>query len=131
MIRNRWLETGFESGVLGYPVGAPFCGTKDGGCYQNYQGGAISWSPATGAWRPTGVIRNRWLETGFESGVLGYPVGAPFCGTTKDGGCYQNYQGGAISWTPATEPGRPTGSIRTYCRVQGFENGKARLPPGA
>ena len=129
-IRARWRATGFEDGALGYPVGAPVCGTKDRGCYQNFQNGAISWTATTGAWETYGDIRARWRATGFEDGVLGYPVGAPVCGT-KDRGCYQNFQNGAISWTATTGAWETYGDIRAYWKAQNFESGSLGYPKSA
>ncbi|MEW1804795.1 hypothetical protein AB0313_00130, partial [Pseudarthrobacter sp. NPDC080039] len=90
----------FEGGALGYPTTDEVAGLRDGGVYQNYQGGAIIWSPATGAHVSTGVIRGLWAATGFEGGALGYPTTDEVAGL-RDGGVYQNYQGGAIIWSPA------------------------------
>ena len=77
VIRDRWKALGFENGALGYPVGVPTCGTKDNGCFQNFQMGAISWTAATGAWETYGDIRIRWAALGFETGVLSYPPQHP------------------------------------------------------
>ncbi|MCF6746764.1 hypothetical protein E9529_21420, partial [Blastococcus sp. KM273128] len=77
------------------------CGLKDGGCYQVFQGGALYWSPATGAKAVSGFLWSRWASLGYEGGWLGYPAGDVRCGL-KDGGCYQVFQGGALYWSPAT-----------------------------
>lgn len=118
------------SGTLGAPVGDIVCGTRNGGCYQNFQNGAISSTSATGTWESYGPIRARWQATGFESGVLGYPIGAPTCGT-KDNGCYQNFENGAISWTSATGAWETYGGIRAFWRAQDFERGALGYPLGA
>lgn len=97
--------TGFEGGRLGYPVTDEVGGLKDGGVYQNYQGGAIFWSPATGAHISVGGIRSLWASTGYESGRLGYPISDEYL-TGNDGSVAQNYQGGVIHWSP----GVPTSS---------------------
>ncbi|MFC8411895.1 hypothetical protein ACFUCU_16230, partial [Arthrobacter sp. NPDC057259] len=72
---------------------------KDSGCYQNYQNGAIIWSPTTGAQiSPTGPIRTLWAANGYETGRLGYPTTPQTCTTTQDT-CTQTYQNGKITWT--------------------------------
>ncbi|MEW1943315.1 S8 family serine peptidase, partial [Pseudarthrobacter sp. NPDC080037] len=38
-IRALWAATGYENGALGYPVTDEVPGLRDGGVYQNYQGG--------------------------------------------------------------------------------------------
>lgn len=128
-IRARWQALSFEAGVLGYPVGPPTCGMKDGGCYQNFENGAISWTPATGAWETYGAIRSRWQNLTFENGVLGYPTGAPVCGLS-DGGCYQNFQGGAITWTAAAGAWETYGDIRARWSALRFETGLLGYPVG-
>jgi hypothetical protein len=98
-IRGLWAATGFENGGLGYPVTDEVAGLRDGGVYQNYQGGAIIWSPATGAHISVGAIRSIWASTGYESGRLGYPTSDEYT-TGKDGSMAQNYQGGIVHWSP-------------------------------
>ena len=89
---------GGSSGGLGKPTGSETCGLRDGGCYRNYQYGAIVWSPETGAQPSLGAIRSAWLEEGFETGTLGYPLDAPRCGHRT---CTQHYEQGSISWSAA------------------------------
>jgi hypothetical protein len=96
-IRNRWAASGFENGGLGYPTTDEIAGLRNGGVYQNYQGGTIYWSPATGAHISVGGIRSAWLSTGAVNGRLGYPTSDEYL--TSLGHVSQNYQGGKISWT--------------------------------
>ncbi|MDQ0145486.1 Ig-like domain-containing protein [Pseudarthrobacter niigatensis] len=126
-IRAFWATTGFENGRLGYPVTDEVGGLKDGGVYQNYQGGTIMWSPATGAHITTGAIGGAWAAAGFENGRLGYPV-TDEVGGLKDGGVYQNYQGGTIMWSPATGAHITTGAIGGAWAAAGFENGRLGYP---
>jgi uncharacterized protein with LGFP repeats len=127
-IRRAWATTGYETGSLGYPTGPETCGIRDGGCYQNYQRGAILWSPTTGAQTsPTGPIRTAYQRTGFEAGNLGYPTGPQTCGI-KDGGCYQNYQGGAITWSPTAGAHPTVGDIRRTWATTGYETGRLGYP---
>lgn len=125
--RNAWASQGFENGPLGYPVSDVVTGLKDGGTYQLYQGGAIMWSPATGAHVSIGAIRDMWAQTGFESGALGYPTSDVVTGI-KDGGAYQMYQRGAIMWSPATGAHVSTGAIRGEWAATGFESGRMGYP---
>ena len=50
------------------------CGLAGGGCGQQFQGGAVYWSPATGVHAVTGGIRAVWGASGWENGAYGYPV---------------------------------------------------------
>lgn len=173
-IRGLWAGYGFEAGILGYPVTDEVAGLKDGGVYQNYQGGAVLWSPATGAHISTGPIRNAWAATGFEAGALGYPVseiysvaggtaqnyqngvitssaagtqvvsgvmlgrylensgylGAAAGAATpiRDGGLYQNFQRGALMYSPATGTQLSIGGVRSIWASTGFENGVLGYP---
>ena len=96
-IRTRWVQLGAETGSLGYPMGAVACGLTDDGCWQRYQHGYIVWSDATGAWESKGAIRTRWVQSGSESGSLGYPTGPIIQQTSSTS--YQTYQGGRIYFT--------------------------------
>ncbi|MGY1747622.1 LGFP repeat-containing protein, partial [Blastococcus sp. SYSU D00695] len=59
-VRDRWAGQGWETGALGYPVGDTVCGLRDGGCFQAFQGGAVYWSPSSGARVVSGAVRDRW-----------------------------------------------------------------------
>lgn len=126
-IRGLWAATGFENGILGYPTTDEVGGLRGGGVYQNYEGGAILWSPASGAHLSMGPIRDKWAATGFEGGRLGYPVSDVVYGL-KEGGAFQNYQGGAILCTPAYGSVISLGSIRNVWAAQGFEHGQLGYP---
>ncbi|RLP08620.1 hypothetical protein D7U36_09270 [Propionibacterium australiense] len=98
-IRTKWAEYRYENGTLGYPTTDEICTIKDGGCYQKYQGGAILWTPTTGAHISIGAIRSAWAATGYENGQLGYPTSDELA---TESGVYQRFQGGAIYWTAST-----------------------------
>lgn len=128
-VRDAWQRSGFENGTLGYPTSGMVCGLKDGGCFQNYQGGSILWSPSSGAVMSTGgAIRDYWAQQRFENGPLGYPTSDPFCGL-KGGGCFQNYQGGTVMWSPASGAQTITaGPVQQVWQRSGFENGALGYP---
>jgi len=128
-IRTLYRNNGAENGTLGYPTSAETCGLVNGGCYQNFQGGAIIWSPATGAQMiPNGPIRTLWAANRYETGTLGYPTSPVTCGLVN-GGCYQNFQGGAIIWSPATGAQMsPNGPIRTLWAANRYETGPLGYP---
>ncbi|WP_306909458.1 M43 family zinc metalloprotease [Arthrobacter sp. B3I9] len=130
-IRTLYRNNGAENGLLGYPTTDEICGLTKGGCYQNYQNGAIIWSPTTGAQlSPKGPIRTLWQQNRFETGPLAYPTSAVVCGLVK-GGCYQNYQNGAIIWSPTTGAQlSPNGPIRTLWQQNRFETGPLAYPTG-
>jgi uncharacterized protein with LGFP repeats/L,D-peptidoglycan transpeptidase YkuD (ErfK/YbiS/YcfS/YnhG family) len=126
-ITEKYAATGGPAGGLGSPSSNETGGLKNGGAYQNYQGGAIVWSPSTGAKLSVGATRGKWAEYGFENGSLGYPV-TDEVGGLRNGGVYQNYQGGAIVWSPATGAHISVGAIRDKWAQTGFENGALGYP---
>ncbi|WP_455834929.1 polysaccharide deacetylase family protein, partial [Pseudarthrobacter siccitolerans] len=119
-IRQAWARTDYERGRLGYPTTDHIGGLVRGGLYQSYQGGAIIWSPASGAHYSVGAIRQAWAATGFEGGRLGYPMSDEIGGLIN-GGVYQSYQGGAIIWSPASGAHYSVGAIRQAWAATGFE----------
>ena len=94
-IGARWAAQGWETGPLGYPVSDETCGLRGGGCFQQFQGGSVHFTPATGAQATWGAIRDRWAAQGWETGLLGYPVSGEICGL-RGGGCFQQFQGGSV-----------------------------------
>ncbi|XTR50958.1 LGFP repeat-containing protein [Pseudarthrobacter sp. So.54] len=102
-------------------------GSKNRGSYQCYAVGCILYSPASGARLTKGAIRSAWAKTGFENGLLGYPVTDEVTGL-RSGGVYQNYQNGAIIWSPRTGGFVSFGGIRSLWAKTGFENGKLGYP---
>ena len=59
---HAWAARDAESGKLGYPTTGEICGLRGGGCFQLFQGGAIYWSPGTGAHVVLGAIRDTWAR---------------------------------------------------------------------
>ncbi|WP_052207284.1 LGFP repeat-containing protein [Sinomonas humi] len=126
-IRSEWAATNFESGPLGYPTTEVVKGLRNGGSYQNYQGGAIVSSPSSGTHESIGAIRGEWQATGFEGGILGYPT-TDEVGGLRNGGVYQNYQGGAVIWSPGSGAHESYGPIRAAWQSTGFEGGRLGYP---
>ncbi|WP_341272921.1 hypothetical protein [Blastococcus saxobsidens] len=131
-ILDRWGAHGWENGSLGYPTSAPFCGLRDGGCGQHFEGGSIYWSRATGAHAVGSELWNSYAAAGWERGALGYPTGAMFCGL-RDHGCGQHFQGGSIyraSYHPRGTGYIVSGNIRNRWAAGGWENGQLGMPMG-
>ncbi|MCC9145660.1 MULTISPECIES: hypothetical protein [unclassified Arthrobacter] len=124
-VRAVYAANGYEHGFLGMPTSGEVP-IKDGGVYQSFQGGAIYWSPATGAHANAGGIRTAYANQGWENGPLGFPVTGEI--KIRDGGAYQSFQGGTIYWSAATGPQINAGRIRTAYAEQGWENGRLGYP---
>ncbi|SNS00589.1 Beta-lactamase enzyme family protein [Geodermatophilus pulveris] len=122
-IRRTWEATGAERGRLGYPTSDEI--TLRGGAGSRFQGGAIYWSPGTGAHWVTGAIRRTWEATGAERGRLGYPTSDEI---TLRGGAGSRFQGGAIYWSPDTGAHWVTGAIRRTWEATGAERGRLGYP---
>lgn len=126
-IRTKWAATGYEQGPLGYPTSDVTCGLRDGGCFQNYQSGSILWKKTTGAWISKGAIRQKYAETNYENGFLGYPIADELCGL-RDGGCHQAFEGGSILWSANTGGHTLTGVIRQKYESVNSENSRMGYP---
>ncbi|MEU4841847.1 LGFP repeat-containing protein [Nocardia testacea] len=112
-IRDKWGETGWEQGWLGYPTTDETKLPDGQGRMNRFEkgNGVIYWSPDTGAWPVTGAILDRWARDGYERSQYGYPIGGE---TSPDGGVTveQRFQRGTITapgpkTTELAEPPRP------------------------
>ncbi|HZB19486.1 MAG TPA: hypothetical protein VE463_06565 [Blastococcus sp.] len=121
-IRQVWMGTGWETGVLGYPSSEITCGLTDDGCIQEFQGGTVSWSPNAGALFTNGAVRAAWVASGREAGPLGYPTTAMGCGMVRDG-CGQQFEHGSVYWSPASGAHAVTGPIWDHWIANGWERG--------
>ena len=93
-VLDRWAATGWEFGTLGYPTTEMFCGLRDGGCGQHFQGGSVYRSVSTPAVVVPAVLRDAWASYGWEYGPLGYPTGEAF---DYRGALVQTFQGGTLA----------------------------------
>ncbi len=73
---EEWQRIGGANSVIGSPIADEVCDWQSGrvNCYQNFEHGAISWTPSTGAHFTAGELRKEWAARGYEHGVLGYPI---------------------------------------------------------
>ncbi|WP_228540632.1 LGFP repeat-containing protein [Nocardia sp. XZ_19_369] len=93
-IRDKWGETGWESGWLGYPI-SDETRTADGvGRFNRFERGVIYWSPAGGAHPVAGAILIEWGSEQYEAGLYGYPVSdeRALAGSSRE----QDFQNGRI-----------------------------------
>lgn len=94
-IDNEYRALGGSNSWLGKPTSSERCGYRDGGCYRQYEGGTIHWSPNTGGRAQRGGILMRWRVEGSEHGNLGYPTTRETCSGDS---CVVHYQRGTIRW---------------------------------
>jgi uncharacterized protein with LGFP repeats len=126
-IGTVYVNEGGGTGRLGAPVNEMYCGLRDGGCGQDFQGGAVFWSPATGAHSISGAVHGVWHASGREVGALGYPTAGMQCGLAG-GGCSQQFQRGQVSWSPATGAHALTGAISDHYTAAGRERSPLAYP---
>lgn len=116
-IRQKWSTTGWERGPLGYPTTDELRTPDGGGRFNHFQRGSIYWTPATNAQEIRGAIRDKWAATGWERGVLGYPVTDEYWFNFV-GSRTSRFQRGAIYWSPGTGAYELHGAIYgEYSRV--------------
>ena len=77
-IRELWASMGWETCFLGYPTTDETV-TPDGvGRFNHFEHGSIYWTAETGAHEVHGDIRDKWAESEWERGPLGYPLTSEF-----------------------------------------------------
>ena len=137
-IRGEWRDHDFERGIMGYPTADESCSWNSdgsGSCTQEFQSGSILWKSGRGAHYVAGDIRAEWFSRNASNNgfpvrdVIGFPVADEVCvwGGGRDN-CYQNFENGAISWTPSTGAHYTSGVIRDEWRSRGFEFGRLGYP---
>jgi uncharacterized protein with LGFP repeats len=93
-----WL-TGSSGGFLGLPTTDETATPGGAGRFNGFQGGAVYWSPATGAHEVHGAIHEHYQALGGPGGFLGLPIDSE---RPVPGGAVSRFQGGSIFWSPAT-----------------------------
>jgi hypothetical protein len=106
--------------------------TANGGMAQDFRGGSIYWSPATGAHAVHGVILSHYKALGGPASSLGYPT-TDETGTPDGIGRYNHFDGGnglgaSIYWTPNTGAWAVQGAIRAEWAATGWELGPLGYP---
>lgn len=76
-IDERWHEVGGPTGEIGLPHTAQLRVPDGRGQVQWFTGGAIFWTPATGAHEVREPVLSAYRERGGPTGRLGYPVAPP------------------------------------------------------
>ncbi|TSD99812.1 hypothetical protein FOS14_11245 [Skermania sp. ID1734] len=103
-IRDKWGQTGWEQGFLGYPMSDEIKLPDGQGRMNRFEHGVIYWAPWTGAHPVSGGILDRWAASGYERGSYGYPI----ADQTSAGGIEvrQNFEFAVLGW-----PTNPSAAI--------------------
>ncbi len=130
-INEAWRAAGGLSGSLGARQGAQSPVGTDG-AVQDYTGGKIFYSPATGAHAVTGAILSKYEAQGGPTGDLGLPAG-----TEADGGApnsrvsaFSAADKPVIFWTPDNGAIVVRGAINAAWAKLGGAGGKLGVPTG-
>jgi S-formylglutathione hydrolase FrmB len=100
-----------------------------GGTAQDFHGGRVLWSSATGAHPVAGMIGGTYQGTAGSGGPLGLPTGDERA--LPDGrGRFQTFQNGSVYWAPQTGAQVVRGAILDEWGKQGYERGPAGYPTG-
>jgi peptidoglycan/xylan/chitin deacetylase (PgdA/CDA1 family) len=110
-IRAKYLGLGGPAGFLGFPLTDETSTSGGAGRFNDFAGGSIFWSPATGAHEVHGAIRVRYLALGGPAGFLGFPLTDEML-TPGGGGRVGDFGGGSIYWSPSTGAHEVHGGIR-------------------
>ncbi|HZQ31458.1 MAG TPA: hypothetical protein VFB19_06965 [Mycobacterium sp.] len=94
-ILQKYNAFGGANSPLGLPTSNEEPG-PNGGQYSTFAGGAIYWTPETGAHVIWGGIRSSWEHDGGAGGPLGYPTSDE---KTIPGGWESEFQHGTITYT--------------------------------
>jgi uncharacterized protein with LGFP repeats len=101
-IDARYRATGGSGGPLAFPTTDTLAAADRVGRFNRFSGnggGAIFWSPSTGAQAVYGPIFARWGQLSAERGPLGYPRSSVY---EVPGGQRVDFQGGFLRWDRAT-----------------------------
>jgi len=101
-----------------------------GGTAQDFHGGQVFFSPATGAHPVAGAIGGTYQASVGPGGPLGLPV-ADERPLPDNRGRFQAFQNGMVYWSPQTGAQVVRGAILDAWGKQGYEHGPAGYPTGA
>ena len=122
-IGDLWTAQGGASGWLGSPRSNEM--PARGGVYQQFDGGTVYWSSATGAHAVHGAIFGAYAALGYEGSYLGLPVTNE---TATTGGVYQRFQGGTMYWSATTGSHPVWSGILSLYAAKGYERGSLGMP---
>ncbi|QXG77193.1 fibronectin type III domain-containing protein [Modestobacter sp. L9-4] len=125
-IGEAYEAAGGSAGPLGGVLGQETCGElPEDGCYQEFQGGTMYWTPTTGAHWLTGPVEDRWLDDDDAFDQLGFPVTDQV--TLRDG-AVAHFEGGSLYWSPGTGAHLVRGAIRDRWAALGWQDGTLGYP---
>ncbi|MGY2084925.1 N-acetylmuramoyl-L-alanine amidase [Blastococcus sp. SYSU DS0539] len=126
-IRAVYEASGRETGPLGYPTAVEADIPGGQGRMQQFQRGAVYWSPVHYGALVYGGIGTTWRAEGGPTGQLGLPAGDER-DTAGGAGRVQQFEKGAIYWSPAGGAHALRGAVLAAWTVSGAEAGPTGFP---
>ena len=128
-IQARWAALGAQNGPLGAKLPPPNDRPRavTGGRAQDFAGGSIFWSAATGAWDIRGAFRDLYLSAGGSGGALGFPANAAEPAGVPDAE-QQVFSGGRAYWSAATGAHALVGAVLAKYLAIGGPTSVLQLP---
>nr|WSX53973.1 DUF2599 domain-containing protein [Streptomyces sp. NBC_00974] len=121
-IWTEYTQTPGMRDTMGCPTSGELRNPDNIGVRQNFERGAIYWSPGTGAHAVHGLIKDHWGRNGWETGYMGYPLTDEI--RNPDGrGVRQQFQNATTYWSPTTGAHAVHGNIGTWWAMYGNETG--------
>jgi uncharacterized protein with LGFP repeats len=114
-------------GVLGEQITGVRPTRDHNGTFALFEGGAIYWSPSTGAHAVWGYMYPKWKQYDLELGPLGYPT-TDVKVAPDNVGQYIHFQRGSIYWSPSTGTHSVWGLIKDKWAEKGRETGPLGYP---
>lgn len=122
-----YRRLGGSASFLGQPTAPERAAAAGEGRMRTYQGGAIYWSPASGAAEVHGSIRQTWERLGAERGALSYPR-TNERGTPDGSGRFNHFLGGSVYFSARTGAHEVRGTIERTWAALGYERSAVGYP---
>ena len=126
-IREKWISLGGKNGPLGNVTGNEKPTPDRIGRFNDFEKGAIYWTPTLGAHALGREIREKWGMFKWEAGPFGYPITDET--PAFDGiGRFVHFERASIYWSPKTGAHEVHGSIRDKWAALGWAKGILGYP---
>jgi uncharacterized protein with LGFP repeats len=110
LVRTYWTQLGDVSGVLGYPTATMMRPTSTGYA-QDFQGGTVYYSAASGVHHVSGPLLSGYRAIGGPASAYGFPTAQP---VPVRAGLKQSLQGGNLWYSTASGAHPTAGPIQSY-----------------
>ncbi|MDQ6650649.1 MAG: hypothetical protein M3Z02_11145 [Actinomycetota bacterium] len=122
-IQSHWISLGGASSYLGAVAGPEYA--VPGGRAQDFAGGTVYWSPATGATAVHGSIAERYRSLGGPASFLGLPTNDEIA---VPGGRMSAFAGGQLYWSTSTGAHEIHGALLEHYLALGGPSSGLGLP---